>query len=141
MSREQYVTMEDLALSQAEFRKVAGNPNFAAMFGGRRPSELDDDSKAIVVKWHKEYALALMMESAELMDWSPWKHWSKRLGNKQDIVQFSDRHRDEVLNELADIVCFLMNMCALWGIETQQLMRAVQLKTEVNHKRQASGTY
>ena len=133
--------LDVLAEAQAKFRAVAGNPDFAEMYRARQFEQLSDGDRALIARWHKEYALALMMESAELMDWSPWKHWSKQLGNKSPILPFSAAHRNEVKAELADLICFILNDCALWGITPSELVAATLAKTMVNHQRQATGTY
>ena len=100
------------------------------------PGELAD-----LTKWHKEFSLALMMEASELQDWIPWKHWSKQLGNKQDVPQFSEHHRHEVTMEIVDCFHFLINISLMWGITPSQLFDIFSTKNEINHARQNSGSY
>jgi len=131
------ITITDLELVQRNFRKRVGNPDFEQIHG----SPLTETERQIVNKWHKEYSLAIMMEAAELMDWSRWKHWSNQLGNKQPIELFSDQHRLEVRAELADLMCFILNFCAAWGISGQDLLDATMEKASVNVQRQETGRY
>jgi dimeric dUTPase (all-alpha-NTP-PPase superfamily) len=102
---------------------------------------LSDDEKSNLRRWHKEFSLALMMESSELMDWSPWKTWSKQLGNKQQVAEFSNEHVTEVLFEVADCFHFLINICLVYGITPEDLFESFTNKNKVNHTRQDGGSY
>lgn len=88
-------------------------------------------------------ALAMMMESAELLDWTPWKHWSRKSGNK--IVgpeEFgSPMHLKEMRLEIVDTLCFLMNCSMAVGMGPAVLKRIHSEKMQVNRDRQASGSY
>lgn len=109
---------------------------------GRELDSMTEDERSTLTKWHKEFTLALMMESSELMDWSAWKHWSKRLGNKnEDVTPFSNEHRHEILLEIVDCFHFLINIALLYGVEPAEIFDVFENKNAINHKRQDGGTY
>jgi hypothetical protein len=90
----------------------------------------------------QQWAEAIMMESAELKDWTPWKHWSKQLGNKRtDVERGSSRHLAEMQLEVADLLCFLINCAIDLGMDAEMLDTMHYHKTCVNHARQDSGIY
>lgn len=104
---------------------------------------LSPEDAQVLSEWVGEYAKCLMMESSELMDWTPWKHWSVRLGNKKDgeIVPWSLDHIREMRMECADILCFLVNACSVLGMASQDLYDIYREKADINLARQATGSY
>lgn len=109
---------------------------------GRDFSTADESERETLTKWHKEFTLALMMEASELMDWSAWKHWSKRLGNKSDAVTpFTNEHRAEILLEVVDCFHFLINIALLYGVDPDEIYNVFLSKNAVNHQRQDGGKY
>lgn len=129
----------DIFDTQAYFlRQVADKPPIDFSQNPLRP----EDAEALSM-WVGEYAKCLMMESSELMDWTPWKHWSVRLGNKKDseVTPWSPEHVREMRMELADILCFLVNACAVLGMGSADLYRLYREKADINLARQESGCY
>jgi len=99
------------------------------------------DAEFEVLTWHKEFTLSLMMEAAELMDWMPWKHWSKQLGNKEFVEPYGATHVSEVHLEIVDCLHFLVNLSLLWGLTPQRMFEIYQEKNAINAARQESGKY
>jgi len=85
----------------------------------------------------RQYALALMMESAELMDWLPWKHWSVRSGNKKVPAGelFCDEHMTEIKTEVVDCLHFLLSLALELGMTADDIFSLYVEKMEVNMKR------
>jgi len=85
----------------------------------------------------KQYALALMMESAELMDWLPWKHWSVRSGNKKvpAVELFCDEHMTEIKTEVVDCLHFLLSLALELDMTADDIFSLYVEKMEVNMKR------
>ncbi len=95
----------------------------------------------MLATWVNEYSTCIMMEGAELKDWTPWKHWSQQLGNKSKVEPWSAAHIEEMRIECADILCFLVNACMALGLDSQGLYDIYRAKADINLARQASGTY
>lgn len=95
------------------------------------------------IKTVQENAQAIIMEGAELLDWTPWKHWSQKSGNKMinPDEMMSGSHIEEMRIELADITCFLINACMALGMDADTLNDYHRKKMEINHGRQDTGTY
>jgi dimeric dUTPase (all-alpha-NTP-PPase superfamily) len=104
-------------------------------------ADLNETDRAVIKKWHKEFSLALMMEASELMDWSPWKHWSSRLGNKAEITFLGPDHLREVHMEIVDCFHFLIDLALLYGFTAEDLFETFAEKNAINHRRQDGGSY
>ncbi len=89
----------------------------------------------------QKYALCLMMEASELMDWTRWKHWSQQLGNKEPLVPGSPQHIREMRVEIADLMCFLVNAAFALGMTAEMFNTIHAEKVGVNHQRQNTGNY
>ena len=91
----------------------------------------------------QQYALALMMESAELMDWLPWKHWSVRSGNKKVPAGelFCDEHMTEIKTEVVDCLHFLLSLALELDMTADDIFSLYAEKMEVNIKRGRTSGY
>jgi hypothetical protein len=91
----------------------------------------------------KVNADSLMMEAAELKDWTPWKHWSQRAGNKHPLAEDlgSPEHVEEMKIEVADAFCFLINCASALDMNASELAKYHEKKMGTNHERQNSDTY
>lgn len=121
---------------------------FLKMVADRPPIDftqnpLSPEDAEVLSTWVCEYAEAMQMESCELKDWTPWKHWSNRLGNKKDaeVTPWSPKHIYEMRLECADLLCFLVNACHVLGMTSQDLYRIYRDKADINIERQATGSY
>jgi hypothetical protein len=84
---------------------------------------------------------AIIHEAVELRDWLPWKHWSKRPGNKSSITLGSMEHIAEIHMELIDMLHFWLALCLLWGLDAESISELYLQKHETNRDRQADETY
>ena len=91
----------------------------------------------------RQYALALMMESAELMDWLPWKHWSRRSGNKQihPTDMYSQEHMDEIKVEIIDCLHFILSLALELDMDEEEIYQLYMTKMATNYNRQSKGGY
>jgi hypothetical protein len=99
--------------SQAHFQRLLGH-------------EYDEMSPEERVGYLKDQILALLDESHEALNEIGWKPWA------------SSRHinRDEFAGELADILCFLINLALGVGLTADDFYRLHQEKALRNIKRQ-----
>jgi len=106
--------------------------------GGPRMIGLDH-----LAYWHDKLADAIIMEGSELKDWGPWKHWSSRSGNKQVAREdmYSGDHIELIVEELADLLCFIIELSLLLGYDADALFMVFMEKERVNHERQDKGGY
>lgn len=110
------------------------------------PEDLDlplsAERQRYLTEWTDKWLTCITQECAELRDWTPWKHWSQRLGNKRDdVVPWSAEHLKEVRLELVDQFHFFMALCLIWGLTPQMLYDIYLEKNQVNHARQNQGDY
>lgn len=75
-------------------------------------------------------ALALMVETGEMLQKLNWKPWKK-------TKKFVDRLA--VLEELADMMHFYVEMCVVLGFSAGDISAAYHAKSDVNEKRVAEG--
>lgn len=134
--------LDEMFAMQEHFLKSA-RPLMPRILPKEDPMTWNSEYAAEFFKEHKEQSLAVMMEAAELMDWTPWKHWSKQVGNKMIAASevLSPVHRDEVAAEIVDTIKFLLNVSILWGITPVELVDHFRKKDDINHKRLNSGVY
>ena len=79
--------------------------------------------------WTNIYLIALSDELAELRQeirWKTWKHYPKDF--KHDI--------EEARFEIADMMCFLMDLALVWGMTADDFYNYVKSKQLLNVKRQ-----
>jgi dimeric dUTPase (all-alpha-NTP-PPase superfamily) len=82
-----------------------------------------------------ELADAIMMEAAELKAWLPWKRWKGDFGR-----ELTDEERAGILEELVDIIHFLLEAFLLAGVDIEEDLGALYLaKAAVNKQRQEEG--
>jgi dimeric dUTPase (all-alpha-NTP-PPase superfamily) len=82
-----------------------------------------------------EMADAIMMEAAELKAWLPWKRWKGDYGR-----ELTDEEEAGVIEELVDILHFLLEALLIVGVESEHDLGALYLaKAAVNKKRQEDG--
>lgn len=122
----------DLLEASGRQRKV--RIDFKALYEGC-PNERRKLDEAV-----SQFADCLIMESAELKDWTAWKHWSSQMGNKQkDVAHGSPEWVREMRIECADLFCFLINACQALGMTATDLFGHYLAKLETNYERQKLG--
>lgn len=100
-----------------------------------------DDARQLS-KMVQDIATCIAQEASELRDWTPWKHWSKQLGNKNGIVpHWSPDHIHEMRVEVADLLCFVVNAAIMLGMDDEQLFDLWRDKAMKNVARQQQGNY
>ncbi len=129
----------DIFDTQAYFQKiVADRPDIDFSQNPLLPRDAE-----MLATWVATYAEAITMEACELKNWTPWKHWSSRLGNKKDdeVTPWSPDHIREMRLECADLLCFLVNACSVLGMTSADLYDIYRRKADINIARQNSGCY
>jgi hypothetical protein len=79
--------------------------------------------------WTRVYMEAIDHEIAELRELLPWKNW-KQYGKD---FKFDE---EEIRFEIADLMCFLMDIALLWGMDGDKFYQYVYSKQLLNVKRQ-----
>ena len=74
---------------------------------------------------HKDMALSLMLEAAEVLEHFQWK-------STEEIEQHAREHKEELADELADVAAFLFELADNLGID---LGVAIQRKLQKNEKK------
>ena len=88
------------------------------------------------------FVKSMIHEAVELENWTQWKPWSRRLGNKSDIEQWSEEHIREMRMEVIDLQAFVFNLCILLGMTPAILHEMYCEKADINvYDRHESGTY
>ncbi len=85
----------------------------------------------IVAQWLQNYSRALSQETAELLDSTPWKWWSK---DKAVDLQ-------NARIEIVDALHFWLSLALVAGMDADEVFRIYTLKNKVNHQRQDSNSY
>lgn len=80
---------------------------------------------------YRVYTLAAVDELMEALHEVPWKPWSHR----------EAWDRENLGEELADVFTFLVQLCCIVGMDAEELEERYWQKSQVNVKRQRSGTY
>ena len=90
-----------------------------------------------------EHATASIMEATELKDWTPWKHWSTRSGNKLVSPDnfMTPEHVGKMRMEVIDNLCFTINAAMALGMDAEMLNIMHADKVAVNHERQSKKDY
>lgn len=87
-------------------------------------------------------ATCITQEASELRDWVPWKHWSRRLGNKrEDVSLWTPEHIEELRVEVIDLLHFVLEAAIVLGMGTKELFELWQKKANINVDRQVKGDY
>ena len=73
----------------------------------------------------KGLAITLALEAAEVMEHFQWK-------NYEEVEEHMRRHKDEVAEELADVIYNVLLMCDTFGID---IMKASDRKLKKNEKK------
>lgn len=73
----------------------------------------------------KDVALSLSLEAAEVLEHFQWK-------NGQELEEYVQKHRDEISEELADVLYWVLLMSHDLDID---IAKALTLKVEKNEKR------
>jgi NTP pyrophosphatase (non-canonical NTP hydrolase) len=74
---------------------------------------------------HKDMALSLVLEAAELLEHFQWK-------SLDEVERHTEAHKGEISQELADIAMYLFELADNLGID---LSKAIQEKLEHNAKK------
>lgn len=112
-------------------------------FNEGKIDQLDEHDQGVTLHLVEQNALAQLQESSELLDWTPWKHWSQKTGNKEVAPEdFCNRsHIKEMRREVIDAMCFLMNNAMALGMTPEIFYNEYCEKMGINHDRQDSGVY
>jgi len=77
--------------------------------------------------------LAMHAELSELLEWTNWKiHKKKR-------VIYDDERIAEIHIELIDLLHYWMNLCIIWNLSPQEIVRIFKEKNDENNNRQNRG--
>lgn len=74
---------------------------------------------------HKDMALSLMLEAAEVLEHFQWKSMG-------EIESYAKSNKDEIAEELADVAMYLFELADNLGID---LSEAVKIKLDKNAKK------
>lgn len=96
------------------------------------------DKPKATAKWLQKWLLCISQETAECLDWLPWKSWSKRSGNKQieKADLYNEAHMKEIKLELIDIQHFLLSAFIELNMDADEIYKLYCEKMQVNHERQ-----
>jgi hypothetical protein len=114
------------------------NWEWAEEFGQLHPQDA-----AILWERLDTMCTALSQEVAELRDWTPWKHWSIKSGNKQvDTDKLgTEEHIREMRMEAIDALHFLFNIFLWLGMDAKSIHDLYMEKNAVNYDRIKSTVY
>ena len=73
----------------------------------------------------KDLALSMVLEAGEVMEHFQWK-------NNSEIEKYISEHRDEIADELADVLSYLLIIANDLNIN---ISKALEIKTEKNNKK------
>ena len=74
---------------------------------------------------HKDMALSLVLEAAEVLEHFQWK-------KSEEVNAHAEKNKDEIAEELADVAMYLFELSDNLGID---LKKAIQDKIEKNDKK------
>lgn len=78
----------------------------------------------------KDLILAILSESAEVLAEMNWKHWS---------IKRKKVNSQKILEELADILHFLVELALVWGSDAKEFHDIYVDKNQINFLRQLEG--
>ena len=90
------------------------------------------------MRWLQKWLTCISQEVAECRDWTAWKSWSKRSGNKlvSEADLYNPEHIKEIKLELIDIMHFLLSACLELRMDADEVYALYCEKMQVNHERQ-----
>lgn len=74
---------------------------------------------------HKDMALSLILEAAEVLEHFQWK-------STEEINQYGKTHKNEIADELADVAVYLFELADNLNID---IMKAIDIKLTKNAKK------
>jgi NTP pyrophosphatase (non-canonical NTP hydrolase) len=77
--------------------------------------------------------LAMHAELSELLEWTNWKH------HKKTRVEYTPDRLKEMHIELIDILHYWMNLCIIWDLSPEDIIKIYDEKNDENHNRQEKG--
>jgi len=77
--------------------------------------------------------LAMHAELSELLEWTNWKI------HKKERVVYDDERIAEIHIELIDLLHYWMNLCIIWNLRPQEIVRIFKEKNDENNNRQDRG--
>lgn len=86
-------------------------------------------SDSIKASYVRDMTLSAIVELTEALNEWGWKPWSTRVGVD----------REKFVGELADVMCFYMNLMLVGGVSAAELCDAVAAKQKVNLERNRDG--
>jgi len=110
--------------AQEKFRRIMGKGQDCIV------DLMDEAQKGQLIYDHVQ---AIQSELQELINCIYWKSWTKEAkeGNR-----FKFRNIENLKEEIADVLCFLGDICAAAGMDAEELAAINVRKTEVNINRQ-----
>lgn len=106
---------------------------------------IEDDSTTLAELFEtiKQKGLAISMEAAEIINWTPWKPWSKQIGSKDPEWPIerlgTDDHLHEIKMEVVDVLHFAIELAQVLGMTAGDIHAMYVRKNKVNHVRQDEG--
>lgn len=94
----------------------------------KRFFDVDNLTDSEKVKWSKEFILCIQQELAELVEELPWKHWKDYSDFKIDILNLQ--------YELVDLFHFFVDLCLVWKLDSEKLLKMYDSKSKHNLDRQ-----
>ena len=79
----------------------------------------------------KQLVLAAIVELAEVLDETNWKPWKNPSPSKPD--------RELICGEIVDVLHFVVNLCIVWEMGSDELLEKFRAKHAVNMRRQLEG--
>jgi len=77
--------------------------------------------------------LAMHAELSELLEWTNWKI------HKKERVVYDNERIAEIHIELIDLLHYWMNLCIIWNLSPQEIVRIFKEKNDENNNRQDRG--
>jgi len=84
-------------------------------------------------KESSQFILAMHAELSELLEWTNWKQ------HKKMRVEYTSERLKEIHIELIDILHYWMNLCIVWDLSPEDIIRIYEEKNKENHGRQEKG--
>jgi len=84
-----------------------------------------DDRDWLQFHNHKDMALSLCLEAAEVLEHFQWK-------KPEEVEEHAKKCKNEISEELADVACYLFELADNLGIDLKQ---AIERKLEINTRK------
>lgn len=75
---------------------------------------------------HKDLALSLVLEAAEVLEHFQWK-------KAEDLDAHAQKHREEIADELADVACYLFELADNLKIDLPQAVEKKMAKNALKY--------